>query len=116
MIAHRHVTHWKQSGAEVVAVADINTEVLQAFADKHGIEHRHTDYHAILEAGGAGAVDIVDICTPPRLHASMAIDALRAGQPVLCEKPFALSSPEAEQMGPAADDAAKGLACRPGDT
>jgi predicted dehydrogenase len=59
---------------------------------KHGIAHRRTDYHAILEARGAEAVDIVDICTPPWLHASMAIDALRAGKHVLCEKPFALSS------------------------
>jgi predicted dehydrogenase len=116
MIAHRHVTHWKQVGAEVVAVADINNEVLQAFADKHGIAHRHTDYHAILEARGAGAVDIVDICTPPWLHASMAIDALRAGKHVLCEKPFALSSAEAEQMADVAASAGKVLACRQGDT
>ena len=116
MIAHRHVTHWKQTGAQVVAVADINPEVLQAFADQHGIEHRHTDYHAILEARGAGAVDIVDICTPPWLHASMAIAALRAGKHVLCEKPFALSSAEAEQMAAAADHAGKVLACRQGDT
>jgi UDP-N-acetyl-2-amino-2-deoxyglucuronate dehydrogenase len=92
MIAHRPVNRWKQVGAEVVAVADINREILQAFADKHGIAHRRTDYHAILEARGAGAVDIVDICTPPWLHASMAINALRAGKHVLCEKPFALSS------------------------
>ena len=26
MIAHRHVTHWKQTGAQVVAVADINPD------------------------------------------------------------------------------------------
>jgi hypothetical protein len=31
MIAHRHVDRWKQAGAEVVAVADIDKEVLRAF-------------------------------------------------------------------------------------
>ncbi len=31
---------------------------------------------------------MIDICTPPNLHASMIVDATRAGKHVICEKPF----------------------------
>ncbi|MBV9981875.1 Gfo/Idh/MocA family oxidoreductase, partial [Bradyrhizobium sp.] len=33
--------------------------------------------------------DVVDICTPPNLHASMVVAAMQAGKHVICEKPFA---------------------------
>ena len=33
--------------------------------------------------------DVVDICTPPNLHAAMIVEAMRAGKHVICEKPFA---------------------------
>ena len=67
MIAHRHANRWKQVGADVVAVAALDKEVLQACADKHGMERRQADDHAILEAGAAGSVDS---CTPQHLLAS----------------------------------------------
>jgi hypothetical protein len=35
------------------------------------------------------AIDVVDICTPPNLHAPMIVEAMRAGKHVICEKPFA---------------------------
>ena len=34
-------------------------------------------------------IDVVDICTPPNLHAAMIVDAMQAGKHVICEKPFA---------------------------
>jgi predicted dehydrogenase len=33
-------------------------------------------------------IDVVDICTPPYVHADMIIQALRAGKHVICEKPL----------------------------
>ena len=38
----------------------------------------------IADAG----IDVVDICTPPNLHASMIVEAMQAGKHVICEKPF----------------------------
>src|SRR5260221_8479082 len=32
--------------------------------------------------------DVVDICTPPNLHAAMIVEAMQAGKHVICEKPF----------------------------
>ena len=46
----------------------------------------------------AADLDLVSITTPPALHHPMAIAALAAGRHVLCEKPMALSTAEAEEM------------------
>jgi predicted dehydrogenase len=43
-------------------------------------------------------LDVVAICTPHGLHASMAIAALKAGLHVLVEKPMALSVCAAQAM------------------
>ena len=37
-------------------------------------------------------IDAIDLCIPTDLHASVAIDALRAGKHVLVEKPMALDT------------------------
>jgi predicted dehydrogenase len=50
-------------------------------------------------------VQIVDICTPGDAHAEIAVAALDAGKHVLCEKPLANSSAEAEEMVAAAERA-----------
>ncbi|MBR6790036.1 MAG: Gfo/Idh/MocA family oxidoreductase, partial [Oscillospiraceae bacterium] len=43
-------------------------------------------------------VDAVDICTPNLMHSKIAIDAMRAGKHVLCEKPAAINYAEALEM------------------
>lgn len=115
MVAPWHYDAWRRAGAEVVAVADVNEQVLTQFADSHGITYQRPDYHALLADFG-DRFDIVDICAPPWLHAPMAVAALDAGKHVLCEKPFALSSAEAATMVAAAERAGKVLACRQGST
>jgi predicted dehydrogenase len=50
-------------------------------------------------------VDVVDICTPPHLHAAIALEAVARGKHVYCEKPIAMTSSEAEAMARAARDA-----------
>jgi len=44
------------------------------------------------------AVDLVDICLPPFMHAPVALDALAAGKHVIVEKPLAGSLAAAEQL------------------
>jgi predicted dehydrogenase len=43
-------------------------------------------------------IDAVSICTPNHVHASIAIDCMRAGKNVLCEKPAARTYAEALEM------------------
>jgi predicted dehydrogenase len=55
------------------------------FANKHRIPATHRDFHALLADDD---IDVVDICTPPALHAEMIVAAVQAGKHVICEKPF----------------------------
>ena len=50
-------------------------------------------------------IDIVNITTPPQLHAEMALAAAAAGKHVYCEKPMAANAAVAKQMLDAADKA-----------
>jgi predicted dehydrogenase len=70
--------------AEVVAAVSRSDQV-EAFAKKHQIARTSRDYRALL---ADPAINVVDICTPPALHAQMIVDAVRAGKHVICEKPF----------------------------
>ena len=44
------------------------------------------------------AIDVVIVSTPPNTHAAISTDMLRAGKHVVSEKPFCLTSAEAEEM------------------
>ncbi len=52
-------------------------------------------------------LDVIDVCLPPGWHARVAIDALRAGKHVFCEKPIALHPGDADQMVKTARKAGK---------
>ncbi len=43
-------------------------------------------------------IDLVYIATPPFLHHAQAIEALRAGKHVICEKPLAMTVAQADEM------------------
>jgi 1,5-anhydro-D-fructose reductase (1,5-anhydro-D-mannitol-forming) len=57
----------------------------------------------LAEALTDSAVDAVYVATPVFLHAPQTIQALRAGKPVLCEKPMAMNESEARTMVQAAE-------------
>src|SRR5690242_5940690 len=71
--------------AAVTAVAARGDHVV-AFAKKHGMP---TTYRSFEDLLADRDIDVVDICTPPMLHAAMIVAAVRAGKHVICEKPFA---------------------------
>ncbi|MEM1530509.1 MAG: Gfo/Idh/MocA family oxidoreductase [Candidatus Bathyarchaeia archaeon] len=55
---------------------------------KSDIEELRT-YLSFSEMLSRENIDLVDICTPTKFHSSMAIEALRSGVHVMCEKPMA---------------------------
>jgi predicted dehydrogenase len=87
-VAELHLYAFKRVygvNAEVAAVVSRGEHVVD-FAKRHGIAQTHRDYRALLADSEIG---VVDICTPPALHAQMIVEAMRAGKHVICEKPFA---------------------------
>lgn len=65
-----------------------------------------TDYH---EALADPEIEAVSVCTPNKMHSTIAIDALRAGKNVLCEKPAARIYAEAQEMQKAQHETQKVL-------
>jgi predicted dehydrogenase len=70
---------------EVRAVAARGDHVVD-FAGRHGIANARRSFAELI---ADREIDVIDICTPPNLHAAMIVDAMRAGKHVICEKPFA---------------------------
>jgi len=85
----------KITNAEIVAVCDRDEDLAKRVAQRFSINKYHADFSEML---GGEALDMVDICTSPRSHATLSIQAMGAGCHVLVEKPMTLSLKEADEM------------------
>lgn len=107
MIAKVHIESYQKSGrAEVVALADIVPEQVEALAEKYGIKKTYTDYRRMLKDDSFSAVSI---CIPNFRHCDATVGALASGKHVLCEKPMALNIGQAQKMSEAAKKAKRVL-------
>lgn len=59
----------------------------------------YRDYAAML---ADPEIDLIDICAPTQAHRALAVEALRAGKHVLCEKPLARTPEVAREIAAAA--------------
>jgi predicted dehydrogenase len=82
-------------GIEVVAISDVSLEVAENKAKELGIKHFYSDFDELINHPG---IDCVHICTPNNLHYPMALDALKHGIHVVCEKPLAMTINEAVSL------------------
>ena len=77
--------------AEVVALADLSPLALEQAGRLVPHAYRYSAWKNLLARDD---LDVVDICTPNRTHADIALSALATGRHVLCEKPLATTSAE----------------------
>ncbi|MBR3691614.1 MAG: Gfo/Idh/MocA family oxidoreductase [Clostridia bacterium] len=93
---------------EMVAFCDIVVERAEKAAKKFGIEGArvYADYTELLKKE---ELDVVHVCTPNRSHSFITVAALEAGCHVMCEKPMAINSEEAQKMLDAAARTGKKL-------
>jgi predicted dehydrogenase len=91
-IAHTFAEDLRLTDSGVVAAVGSRS---QAGADRFGVEARHAGYEALVADPG---VDVIYVATPHPSHRENAILALRAGKPVLVEKPFAMNAAEAAEI------------------
>ncbi len=106
-MANYHVAGFRQAGAEVVALADVNGGAAQKAAARHEIPQSYGDVGEMLR--GVKGLDAVSIIVPNKFHAPLALQALAAGRHVFCEKPPALDAREAARMVAAAKKARRTL-------
>jgi predicted dehydrogenase len=81
-------------GVELVGMAATHREAAFAMAQRFGIPDV-VDTEALLARGD---INLVYISTPPFLHHPQAMQALRAGKHVICEKPLAMTLAQADEM------------------
>src|SRR5215212_5274344 len=74
----------------------------KAFAAQWGYESVETDWRQLIARDD---IDVIYIAAPNNVHAEIAIAAAKAGKSILCEKPLAMTGPEAEKMVAAVEKA-----------
>ena len=97
----KHLPAWKkiEKIAQVVALCDPNVAQAEELARLHRIPKVYKDFQQMLETE---RLDAVDICSPPRTHADLAVRSLQAGAHTLIEKPMAINTEECDRIVAAA--------------
>ena len=97
-------SYMHNDGVQIKYFCDIIPERAQAAVEKYGVGTAVTDYHDVINDP---EIDGVSVCTPNAVHSVIAIDALKAGKHVLCEKPAARIYSEALAMQQAQHETGK---------
>ena len=81
----------------MVAFCDIVKERAEKAAAEYGTEDAkvYTDYNEVLKDE---TIDVVHVCTPNVAHCPITVAAFAAGKNVMCEKPMAHNTEDAQKM------------------
>jgi predicted dehydrogenase len=79
---------------KLVAASDVNSVAAQAFARQHHCQ-QISDWRELVSSP---AIDVAIIAVPNAFLAPIALEAIRNGKHVLCEKPFGIDLAEAVRM------------------
>lgn len=104
-IGLRHAEHISNNG-RLVAICDINKQKTDELVAKYGAT-AYPDIHTLIK--NEKEIDVVSVCTPNGLHAQHAIQSLKAGFHVLCEKPMAINVHDCGEMVKEAEKANRRL-------
>ena len=102
-----HAKGFREAGAEIVALADVNKAAAEKAAAKQGIGKVYDNVAKMLRT--ERDLDAVSIIVPNKFHAPLALQALAAGKHVFCEKPPAITAAEMAKMKAAAAKARRTL-------
>jgi predicted dehydrogenase len=90
-----HLNEMAKAGMKPTAVAEIDASRLEvATKDFPGIQ----TYTSVAEMLKKSDVNLLAIITPHNTHAKLALQCLKAGRHVVCEKPLAISTAECDAM------------------
>ena len=107
-ISHAHIQAYLKfpDRCRIAALVDIIPGKAQRVKEQYHLDAEvYLDHHQILDKD----IDLVDVCTPPFVHAEITINALKSGKNVVCEKPMAASLEECDAVLRARDESGKKL-------
>ncbi|WCB95046.1 Inositol 2-dehydrogenase/D-chiro-inositol 3-dehydrogenase [Baekduia alba] len=94
-----HARSARLAGGRLVGVAASSPESARRAADRLDVPKA---YMSADELVADPELDVVHICTPNHLHGPLALAALAGGKHVVCEKPLATATQDAEALADAA--------------
>ena len=100
-IAHLHIPGLLEfkDRCRIVALCDIYPEKAEKIKKEFNLDESveiFSNHKDMLSSDIK--IDVVHVCTPPYVHASISIDCMNDGKNVLVEKPMAASIEECDQM------------------
>ncbi|AWI08066.1 Gfo/Idh/MocA family protein [Ereboglobus luteus] len=102
-----HAEGFRSAGAEIAAIADTNPAAAAKTAARENVARSFGSVEEMLR--DCPEINAVSIIVPNKFHAPLALQALKAGKHVFCEKPPALNAREARAMAAAAAKARRTL-------
>tara|TARA_Y100000310_G_scaffold94862_1_gene92641 strand:- start:8330 stop:9301 length:972 start_codon:yes stop_codon:yes gene_type:complete len=87
-------------GVNLVAISDIDTEVVKSVGEEYNIKY-YPDYLDMIQTE---ELDVISICVPTILHNKVAMDVITKGIHVLIEKPISTTLSEADEIISAANE------------
>ena len=97
-ISHSHIHAYQQfpERVRIAALVDIIPGKAQKVKEQYGLDcDVYLDHHDVLTRDD---INLIDVCTPPYVHAEISINGMKAGKNVICEKPMAPSLKECDEM------------------
>lgn len=82
------------SEIEIVSVYDINSDKTSEICNKYDVKGAGSVEEMLMD----DTVDAVYLAVPPKFHKDIAIDIMKSGKHILCEKPLAGTIEEAKAM------------------
>ena len=93
---HADALSFFPQGAEIVAIADLDTMRAKSFAERNHVPRVFETHSEMLKA--APELEVILLAVPNFLHAAIGLDALRAGKHIICEKPLATTIEDAQAL------------------
>jgi len=95
-VADGHLKAWNNvPSTEVVAVCDLNESLAKSTVKNWKIPNYFTSIEKLLEST---ELDVVDVCTPPHTHRSIAVQVMNAGSNIIIEKPMTMTVEDSEEI------------------
>lgn len=91
----KHAFCWQNAGARIAAVVDVDEARAEKLARVFELDTWYTNYQPAVSLP---EVNVVSVCVPTCSHAEIAVYAASQGKHILCEKPIALTTAQADTM------------------